>query len=115
MSYETVSRHHLKNAEEAIERGDYLQASEKLWGSAAVMVKAIAESRGWEHNGHASLYRVVRRLADETGDDRLSSLFRIAGQLHVNFYENLLPPEDVVQASGEVKELLKKLEDLVHA
>ena len=58
---------------------------------------------------------MVRRLTEETEDPELSSLFRLAGQLHTNFYENWLPPEDVVQASGEVKQLLDKLEALLNA
>ena len=31
--------------------GDLLQASEKGWGAAAQMVKAVAEARGWDAFG----------------------------------------------------------------
>ncbi len=115
MTYADISREYLESAQEAIGQGDYRQASEKLWGSAAVMVKAVAERRGWEHGGHALLFQAVRRLSDETGDPELSLLFRLAGQLHMNFYENWLPPEDVVQALGEVKRFLGRLEASLNA
>ena len=36
--------------------GDLLQASEKGWGAAAQMVKAVAETRGWRHSTHRDLY-----------------------------------------------------------
>ena len=39
--------------------GDLLQASEKGWGVAAQMVKAVAETRGWRHSTHGDLYHVV--------------------------------------------------------
>ena len=31
--------------------GDIRQASEKGWGAAAQMVKAVAQQRGWQHPG----------------------------------------------------------------
>lgn len=111
--YTQVSQEYLAAAEEALRQKDYLQASEKLWGAAAQRVKAIAEAKGWPHDGHAALFQVVRRLVRETGDRELDSLFRIANQLHMNFYENWLPPESVEQAAGEVKRLLAKLERIV--
>ena len=115
MSYLDVSRTYLEHGKDLLEREDYRQASEKLWGAAAVTVKAVAEKRGWEHDGHRLLYQVIRRLSDETGDLELSLLFRAAGQLHINFYEGWLPPDDVEQASDEVEQLLRKLEATLDA
>ena len=51
--------------------GDLLQASEKGWGATARMVKAVAETRGWRHSTHGDLYRIIDRLANELGDERL--------------------------------------------
>ena len=109
LNYREASQEYLQHAHQALEEGDYPQASEKLWGAAAVMVKAVAESRGWPHNGHNQLFSAINRLADETGDEELPTLFRAAGFLHTNFYERWLPPEDVARAAGEVNRLLQKL------
>ena len=67
--------------------GDLLQASEKGWGAAAQMVKAVAEARGWRHSTHGDLYHVVDLVAEELSDPRVQTLFRSASALHQNFYE----------------------------
>ena len=93
-----------------MEEEDLLQASEKLWGASAQMVKALASSRGWEHSSHRSLFQVIDRLASETQDSELRNLFLEAGQLHTNFYEQWLP-SDMVRAGGQrVRILLDRLE-----
>ena len=115
MSYRETGKEYLDKAHEAIEAGDYLQASEKLWGGAALTVKAVAEDRGWEHHGHALLYEIAERLSDETGDPEVSVLFRLAGQLHTNFYENWLPRATVIRGEDEVELLIDKLEGALDA
>ena len=110
INYREASQEYLEHARKALEEDDYPQGSEKLWGAAAEMVKAVAESRGWQHNGHALLFTVVNRLADETGDDDLTLLFRAASGFHINFYERWLPPDDVKRAVGEMERLIDKLQ-----
>ena len=55
LEYLQLSQKTLQDAEALLARGDYHQASEKLWGAAAVMVKAVAEGRGWPHDNHRAL------------------------------------------------------------
>ena len=86
--YVAASRDFLSNAFEELAQGELTQASEKGWGAAAQMVKAVAQQRGWEHNGHALLFAAIRRLVDETGDRQLDTLFHVANSLHSIFYEN---------------------------
>jgi uncharacterized protein (UPF0332 family) len=111
--YTSASREFLAKAQEALEQDDLAQASEKGWGAAAQMVKAIAEQKGWQHNGHAYLFQTVRRLVEETGDNRLNELFHIANSLHSNFYENWLPVEMVQSGLDNVREFISKLEPLL--
>ena len=106
------SRHLLAQAREDLYLGDTRQASEKGWAAAAQIVKSVAEPRGWAHHDHAALYRVIRRLADETGDEDIRSLFNTAGNLHVNFYENWNIAENVAVDLSDVERLLDKLEPL---
>ena len=102
----------LERARAYLNDGDLLQASERGWGAAAQMVKAVAEARGWRHQDHRSLYEVVNRLVKETGDDSLSTAFGLAGALHTNFYEGWLPRETVELCLTQVAELVDKLEAL---
>ena len=85
-SYREQGKTFLAQASTELAQNDIRQASEKGWGAAAQMAKAIASERSWPHNDHRSLYQAVGRLADETEDQNLRRLFNIAGQLHSNFY-----------------------------
>ena len=49
------SREYLAKAFQELEVGDLTQASEKGWGAAAQMVKAVADQRGVEHRSHRSI------------------------------------------------------------
>ena len=110
--YSSTSRDFLTKARSYLDQDDLLQASEKGWGAAAQMVKCIAESRGWRHDGHSLLYQVVNRLSNEAGDPEIRTLFRLAGDLHINFYEGWLTREMVEDGLDQVTELTQKLDGL---
>lgn len=96
-----------------LDEGDLLQASEKGWGAASQIVKAVAEERSWRHKTHGDLYRVVNRLADELADERLQVLFHSANALHQNFYEGLVPAASVAAGLGAVEEFVGRLGELI--
>ena len=100
--YRTGAMHLLEQARVELDRGDTRQASEKGWGAGAQAVKAVAQGRGWEHNTHGDLFRVVRLLAVEPGGYGLDRLFGVANILHVNFYENWLEASTVRAHSDDV-------------
>ena len=110
-----ASRAFMGKAHAYLADDDLPQASEKGWGAAAEMVKAIAEERGWRHDSHRLLFRIVRNLANETGDEQLPKSFGLAHNLHINFYENWLPDADVRQSIQDVQELLDRLAPLIEA
>lgn len=111
--YATLNHKYLKEADALIEKGDYVQASEKFWGAAATMVKSAAAKRGMNLRSHRALHGFVNRLEDELDDPELLRLFAAAGALHQNFYENWLPSEVVVKYGEAVKQLVEKLEALM--
>ncbi len=111
--YAIASREFLTKAFQELAQGDVVQASEKGWGAAAQMLKAVAERRGWSHNSHRLFYGIVRTLVQETGDTQVANLFQVAGNLHTNFYENWLPPELVELALHDVGLFLDKLEPML--
>ena len=109
-NYQTASRRLLAQAVEELALGDTQQASEKGWGAAAQMFKSIAERRGWDHRGHRQIRRVASRLSDETGDLEIRRLYRVASDLHTNFYEDLDTPADIAAGLDDINRLLDKLD-----
>ena len=107
------SAHYLAQASEELARGDSLQASEKGWGAAAQIVKAVAEERGWDHFRHVFLYENVRRVIQETNDTEYRNLFAYAGELHTNFYEGTLDLNDVTNHLGYVTRFVEKMRGLL--
>lgn len=110
----TDSRCLLAQAREDLYLGDTRQASEKGGRAALLMVQAVAEQRGWEHQDHAALYCAIRELVDETGDADVRRLFEVAVSLEVNCYENWTPAVSVDGCLDDIALLLDKLEPLVN-
>ena len=107
--YSQLSAQYLSKARTHLAEGDLTQASEKGWGAAATAIKAVAEQRGLEHNGHVLLRRILRQFVEETGDQELSEHIGLAEALHINFYEGRLPAEDVELYLSHVERLVGKL------
>ena len=85
--YEEQAREFLEKGREYLATGDLHQASEKGWGAAAHMVKAVAVAQGWQYDRHADFSRVMNQAILLTGNDRLSDLRGRANDLHGNYYE----------------------------
>ena len=111
--YQVSSQAMTGQSRDELARGDLQQASEKGWGAAAQTMKAIAESRGWEHGRHRHLHQIASRLRAEAGDRDIYRLFNTAGALHENFYEDQMTIQDVAEALEDVQELLKNLEQIM--
>ena len=107
--YIRLSRDTLKDAQDLLSKGDCHEASEKFWGAAAIMVKAVAHSRGWPHGGHRELHRAVSRLSQETGQREIIGLFGMAAALHTNFYEDWFTEEQVRELGSQVARLVDEL------
>ena len=107
--YLKLNDKYLEDAYALIAKEDFVQASEKLWGAAAEIVKAIAARRGFVIKSHAELYKFVSKLGTEFEEPELVRLFSLASTLHQNFYEDWLPPETVMDHAEAVKELVVKL------
>ena len=112
-TYREQSRRFLAQAYEELAKGDLPQASEKGWGAASQMLKAIAQQRGWRHQSHQALRGTVNALLKETGDSELGSLFGSAGDLHTNFYENWNRAELTAVLLQDVERFVDKAEALL--
>lgn len=111
--YFKLNEKYLKNGEKFLAEGELAQACEKFWGAVAEAIKAIAESRGWEHVKHRHLMETISRLFRETRDEELLRLMASAERLHSNFYENFMSKEEVEVHITDAKKLIEKLKALM--
>ena len=85
--YESQAREFLVKGRNFLAAGDLHQASEKGWGAAAHMAKAVAIAQGWRYARHSHYHRVMNRAGRLTGNTRLPFLHGRAEILHANYYE----------------------------
>jgi len=107
-----LSEKYMREAEDLLAKGDYAQASEKAWGAAAQIVKALAAREGKEIRSHRELNEEVSRISKGTGDDEIRALWQSAAALHQNFYENWLPPDMVEGNIRDVRKFVEKMRKL---
>ena len=112
--YRELHDKYMNDANRLLEQGDHPQASEHLWGAAAQMVKAVAESRQWRHSSHRDLRGTISRLFRETNDPDLPRLFAVAEALHTKFYEDYIQPEELRVYAGDIRQLIDKLQPLAN-
>ena len=96
--HQEISDDFLEHAEDEFEKGDLLQASEKVWGAVAHYVKSVARRRGWPNRSHPDVRKNANRLIDLTDSPRQNGLlFKSMENLHINFYEDTYAdrPQDV--------------------
>ena len=84
--FEAQARDFLDRAREYLAAGHLHQASEKGWGAAAHMAKAVSVAQGWPYDTHSDFSLVLNRATAVTGDDRLRALRAIANERHSNYY-----------------------------
>lgn len=112
--YESQAREFLAQSREYLANGRLHQASEKGWGAAAHMVKAVAEAQGWVYQKHRDFIRVTDQVTRLTGSDRMLDLRGRASVLHDNYYERkrFLDAEIIgkdIESIAEMVELLAPL------
>ncbi|NPA05414.1 MAG: hypothetical protein GXO09_04910, partial [Crenarchaeota archaeon] len=84
--YLRAARELLEQAETELGRGDVRQAAEKLWGAAALAVKAHALARrGRRLSSHGELWMYERELEEELGE-WVYDAWMAANGMHTCFY-----------------------------
>ena len=109
-AHAAISRRFREHSVIEIEKGNRLQASEKIWATVTQQLKAVAEDRGWANSSHQHIRDVALQLFRETGDERIRLLFRSVESMHHNFYENEETWDTVEEAWFDAEELVEKLE-----
>jgi hypothetical protein len=103
----------LGEAREELGRGNVRQAAERLWGAAALAVKAYAYWRdGKRLTSHGELWEYKRRLKDELGE-WVHDSWASATEMHVCFYEGWCSERDVEDAYKRIEKLVKEVASLL--
>ena len=112
--YRQQARTFLAKAREYLVADDLHQASEKGWGAAAWMAKAVATTQGWEYSQHAQYSVVIYNSSVLAANDRIRLLGGAANELHRNYYvrKRFLIAEAIAQNLDDMAELLDALEPL---
>lgn len=109
--YQSLSDKYFREGREFLNKGDLLQASEKLWGAAALAVKSVAAKEGKKLEKHGGLWGFVENLSSDRKDDDLVELFHIANSLHRNFYENQMGKRSIEVAVRGIEKFMAKLRE----
>ena len=106
-----ISRRLIQQAREELERGDRLQATEKVWGALAQMLKAHGQQRGWLNLGsHRTVSHIAQHLDAEYPEIPVSSAYVAADNGHRNFYDNEMSPPEIEDIITVVVRVLPELE-----
>ena len=89
------------------------QACEKLWGAVARRLRVFADARRWYYCEHGVAHQLVRRIDEALGvaPSELITRFDAAERLHVNFYNDILEPDDVRDRMPNIQTLCAMLDD----
>lgn len=111
--YVLASLHYMENALVMLNNREAEKAGELLWGSMSEALQAVAISRNIRLKNHRSLRWFVAELTKELEDKSIVAAFYQAENLHTNFHEVDLTPEDVVMVLEPIRITVKKLLDLI--
>ena len=110
-----ISRRLIQQAPGELERGDRLQATEKIWGALAQMLKAHGQQRGWMNMGsHRTVGRIAQQLAAEYDNGEILNAYIAADNGHRNFYDNEMSPPEIADIIAVVANVLPELENALN-
>ena len=113
LEYVEASKDLLEEAREELGKGNVRQASEKLWGAAALAIKAYAYWReGRRLTSHGELWGYTKTIAEELGD-WVSDAWAQANAMHACFYEGWCTEWHVEQALKKIRKLVREVALLV--
>ena len=109
ISYIEAAEALLRQAREELGKGDVRQAAEKLWGAAALAVKAYASWRdGKRLASHRELWEYSKKAARELGDWVYEAWNQASG-MHICFYEDWCTEEHVEAALRVIDRLVQEI------
>ncbi len=107
-----LARGFLARSRSYLAEGDLHQASEKGWGAAAHLVKAIAKAQGWDYEHHDQFDDVIERACDLFRQPSIEGRGQNAAHyLHRNYYRHpsLLKADRICNRLDDVENMMKVL------
>lgn len=110
--YIDKAREFLARSKGYLEQGDLHQASEKGWGAAAHMAKAVAHANGWEYEHHGQFDGIITNARQRYRLPQLRNYGKSAHILHQNYYQHpsMLNADTIQEDIEDVENLLNALE-----
>ena len=107
-----LARNFLERSKSYLAQGDLHQASEKGWGAASHIIKAVAAANNWEYERHDDFDSVVINARQRYRQPSLRLYGNSAQSLHRNYYKrSLLLNASVIQEDiGDVEEMVNILQ-----
>ncbi|OYT56958.1 MAG: hypothetical protein B6U76_02290 [Desulfurococcales archaeon ex4484_217_2] len=113
LEYIKVAKELLEQVREEIGKGDLRQAAEKVWGAAALSIKAYAYWKECKRlASHGELWRYKEKVSKELGE-WVREAWIMASSMHVCFYEGLCTRGDVEITYKHVERLVKEVEERI--
>ncbi len=108
--YIKVAEELLEQSREELRKGDLRQAAEKVWGAAALSIKAYAYwKEGKRLASHGELWEYKDRLSKEIGE-WVREVWMMASSMHICFYEGWCTERDIEVTYKHVEKLVKEIE-----
>lgn len=85
-----LARGFLERSKSYLAQGDLHQASEKGWGAASHIIKAVAAANNWQYESHDEFESVVVNASQRYRQPSLLGCSRSAEALHRNYYKRTL-------------------------
>ena len=115
LDYQTQAWDFLSRGWNYLSDGDLHQASEKGWGAASHMMKAVCQVQDWRYENHDEFRERMRDAGQWLRQPkRMLDLRYVADALHSNYYQRsmFLHADEINQQLGEIDKLLNLLQRL---
>ena len=83
-----ISRRFIQHAREELDKGERLQASQKIYGAAQHALAAVGKERGWRTEDYRHKDAIAGHLAEEFNNPLIRIRNNSYDRYHVNFYQN---------------------------
>ena len=110
--YESQAHEFLANSRDFLAAGNLHQASEKGWGAAAHMAKAVAVAQGWEYGTHADFSEVLYQASLLANNPRIQARCSRHRQRTAS---ELLQAQSGILNSGAIQADLERIAELLEA
>ena len=104
-----LARNFLERSKSYLAEGDLHQASEKGWGAASHIIKAVAAANGWEYESHDQFENVVVNARQRYRQPGILDMSRAGEALHKNYYKRGL-----LLNANIIREDIQKVESMVN-